>query len=106
MPAQVREDADERTKFETELREQGYGEIVDRRMEANTLNPEHAHEFDAHLLVLEGAITITAAGTERIYGAGRYFFDERGPPPQRAQRTRGGAIFGRAALSGPEISSL
>ena len=63
----------ERTKFETELREQGYGEIVDRRMEANTLNPEHAHEFDARLLVLEGAMTITAGGTERIYGAGDTF---------------------------------
>jgi quercetin dioxygenase-like cupin family protein len=63
----------ERTSFETELREQGYGEIVDRRMEANMLNPEHAHEFDARLLVLEGAMTITAAGTERIYGAGDTF---------------------------------
>jgi hypothetical protein len=40
--------------FETELREQGYAGIVDRRMEANTPNPEHVHEFDARLLVLDG----------------------------------------------------
>ena len=63
----------ERTKFETEACEQGYAEIVDRRMEANTLKPEHAHEFDARLLVLEGAIMIAAAGTERTYRAGDTF---------------------------------
>jgi quercetin dioxygenase-like cupin family protein len=63
----------ERTKFETELGEQGYAEIVDRRMEPNALNPEHAHEFDARLLVLEGAMTITAAGGERTYRAGDTF---------------------------------
>jgi quercetin dioxygenase-like cupin family protein len=73
--------------FETELREQGYAEIVDRRMEANALNPEHAHEFDARLLVLEGAMTITVDGTERIYRTGETFtmsagcrHSERGGP--------------------------
>jgi quercetin dioxygenase-like cupin family protein len=63
----------DRTVFETELREQGYVEIVDRRMEANALNPEHAHEFDARLLVLEGVMTITAEGAERTYRAGDTF---------------------------------
>jgi quercetin dioxygenase-like cupin family protein len=63
----------ERTAFETELRKQGYSEVVDRRMEANALNSEHAHEFDARLLVLEGAMTITAEGNERTYRAGDTF---------------------------------
>jgi quercetin dioxygenase-like cupin family protein len=63
----------DRTVFETELREQGYVEIFDRRMEANALNPEHAHEFDARLLVLEGVMTITAEGAERTYRAGDTF---------------------------------
>lgn len=63
----------DRTVFEMELREQGYAEIVERRMEANALNPEHAHEFDARLLVLEGTMTITAEGAERTYGAGDTF---------------------------------
>lgn len=63
----------ERTVFETQLREQGYAEIVDRRMEANALNPEHAHEFDARLLVLEGAMTIIAEGSERTYRGGDTF---------------------------------
>ncbi|MGA8759788.1 MAG: hypothetical protein WB611_26415 [Stellaceae bacterium] len=63
----------DRTVFETELRAQGYAEIVDRRMERDALNPEHAHEFDARLLVLEGAMTIAAEGTERTYRAGDTF---------------------------------
>ncbi len=62
-----------RVAFETELQEQGYAELVDRRMEANAVNPEHAHEFDARLLVLEGALTITRDGDERTYRAGDSF---------------------------------
>ena len=63
----------ERTTFEAELREQGYLEIVDRRMEADALNPEHAHEFDARLLILEGAMTVTAEGAARTYHTGDTF---------------------------------
>ena len=63
----------DRMAFETELREQGYAEVVDRQMEPNALNPEHAHEFDARLLVLGGAMTITAEGAERTYRAGDTF---------------------------------
>jgi quercetin dioxygenase-like cupin family protein len=63
----------DRTVFETELREQGYADVVDRRMEPNALNPEHDHEFDARLLILEGAVTIAAEGTEKIYRAGDTF---------------------------------
>jgi quercetin dioxygenase-like cupin family protein len=63
----------DRIAFETELRAQGYGEVVDRRMDANALNPEHAHEFDARLLVLEGAMTIASEGKERVYRAGDTF---------------------------------
>ncbi len=63
----------DRTTFEAELQQQGYAEMVDRRMEANSTNPEHAHEFDARLLVLEGAMTITAEGQQRTYRAGESF---------------------------------
>jgi quercetin dioxygenase-like cupin family protein len=63
----------DRTVFETELREQGYAEVVDRRMEPDVLNPEHDHEFDARLLILEGAVTIAAEGTEKTYRAGDTF---------------------------------
>jgi quercetin dioxygenase-like cupin family protein len=63
---------DQRT-FETELRDQGYSEVMDRRMEANSVNPEHVHDFDARLLVLEGAMMIISEGEERSYRAGDTF---------------------------------
>jgi quercetin dioxygenase-like cupin family protein len=62
-----------RAEFETELRSQGYQEIVDRQMQANETNSEHAHEFDARLLVLEGEMTITCEGEDRTYRAGDTF---------------------------------
>ena len=42
-------------------------------MAANSVNPEHAHEFDARLLVIEGAMTINAERHERTYRAGDSF---------------------------------
>jgi quercetin dioxygenase-like cupin family protein len=59
-----------REDFEKELRAHGYREVVDRRMEAGQINPEHAHEFDARLLVLEGEMTIVCDGKERTYRTG------------------------------------
>ena len=63
----------DRTEFEAALREEGYLEVADRRMEPHKTNPEHSHEFDARLLVLEGKITITCEGEERTYRAGDTF---------------------------------
>ena len=63
----------DRATFETELRDGGYGEVVDRRMPAGEVNRTHAHEFDARLLVLEGAMTIASEGGERTYRAGEIF---------------------------------
>lgn len=62
-----------RADFETELRAQGYREIVDRRMNAKATNPEHSHEFDARLLVLEGEMTVVCDGEERTYQVGDTF---------------------------------
>ena len=62
-----------RVEFENELGAQGYREVVDRRMEAGAINPEHAHEFDARLLVLEGEITIVCDGEECTYRSGDTF---------------------------------
>jgi quercetin dioxygenase-like cupin family protein len=59
-----------RAEFEHELEAQGYREVVDRRMDAGAINPEHAHEFDARVLVLEGEMTIVCDGEERTYRAG------------------------------------
>jgi quercetin dioxygenase-like cupin family protein len=62
-----------RAEFEVELREQGYTDIVDRRMQENEINSEHSHEFDARLFVLEGEMTITRGGAQRTYRAGETF---------------------------------
>lgn len=63
----------DRKAFENELQEASYGEVVDRRMEPGLVNPVHAHEFDARLLVLEGEMTIASEGSERTYRAGEIF---------------------------------
>ena len=70
----------DRTIFENGLRQQGYGEVVDRRMQPREVNPAHAHEFDARLLVLEGAMTIASEGGERSYRAGEFFAIPAGRP--------------------------
>jgi quercetin dioxygenase-like cupin family protein len=62
-----------RADFEQELEGQGYREVVDRQMEAGTVNPEHAHEFDARLLILEGEMTIVCGGEEHTYRSGDTF---------------------------------
>ena len=62
-----------RTDFESELDAQGYREVVDRRMEAGAINPEHAHECDARLLILEGEMTIECDGEEHTYRSGDTF---------------------------------
>jgi len=59
-----------RAEFETKCAAEGYGEIVDREMEADHFNGEHAHEFDAHVLVVDGEMTISRAGEPQLFRAG------------------------------------
>jgi quercetin dioxygenase-like cupin family protein len=70
----------DRTTFEAELREQGDGEMVDRRMAPREVNRGHAHEFDARVLVLEGAMTIASEGGEHTYRTGEFFAIPAGRP--------------------------
>ena len=56
--------------FEKKLAAEGYGEMVDREMEANHFNAEHAHEFDAYVLVVDGEMTIARNGKPEIFRAG------------------------------------
>ncbi|MBV8776344.1 MAG: cupin domain-containing protein [Alphaproteobacteria bacterium] len=57
-------------EFEQKCRAEGYGEIVDRRMEAHHFNPEHQHEFDACVLLVDGEMTITRNGKPEVFQAG------------------------------------
>ncbi|MDE2005839.1 MAG: hypothetical protein KGI51_04665 [Rhodospirillales bacterium] len=59
----------DRASFEAELRRDGY-EPVERRRSANETDPDHAHGFDARLLILEGAITIDCGGKAHTYRPG------------------------------------
>ena len=62
----------DRTAFEAALQRDGY-EIVARTMEPNTTNPEHAHEFDARVMVVAGEMTLARDGTSRAYHPGETF---------------------------------
>jgi quercetin dioxygenase-like cupin family protein len=59
-----------RVDFEKKLQAEGYGEMVDREMEADHFNPEHTHEFDACVLVVEGEMTIARHGKPETLRAG------------------------------------
>jgi len=56
--------------FEKKLQAEGYGEMVDRTMEANHFNAEHAHDFDACVFVVDGEITIARNGKPDTFRAG------------------------------------
>jgi quercetin dioxygenase-like cupin family protein len=56
--------------FEKKLQAEGYAEMVDRRMEPGHFNPEHEHEFDACVMVVEGEMTIARHGKPETFRAG------------------------------------
>jgi quercetin dioxygenase-like cupin family protein len=62
----------ERAAFEAELNQGGY-EIVTNSMAPNKLNDDHAHGFDAYLLVVAGEMTIASNGERRLYRTGDTF---------------------------------
>ena len=59
-----------RAEFEKKLAAEGYGETVEREMEAEHFNAEHSHEFDALLLFLGGEMTIACNGKPQTFRAG------------------------------------
>ena len=62
----------DRTAFEAELQRDGYQPIVNT-MQPGAINPEHAHDFDARLLVVAGEMTIVAEGDRTTYRVGDTF---------------------------------
>lgn len=63
----------DRDAFEAALSRDGY-QIVTNTMEPNKVNAEHAHSFDARLLVVAGAMTIARDGhPTRTYAVGETF---------------------------------
>ena len=62
----------DRTAFEAELQRDGY-QIVVNTMQPGAINSEHAHDFDARLMVVAGEMTILAEGRRSIYKVGDTF---------------------------------
>ena len=56
-------------EFEAELRREGY-QIVYGGLKAGEVNAEHAHDWDARVMVIGGEITLTRAGKAEIFRAG------------------------------------
>jgi quercetin dioxygenase-like cupin family protein len=63
----------DRPTFEASLISEGF-QVVTVTMGPDSVNAEHAHPFDARLLVAEGSMTIIRAdGPTRTYQAGETF---------------------------------
>ena len=66
------------SSFETELRNDGFGEIVNGEMKPNEVRKVHAHDYEVRGLVLEGGIVLTCDNEERSFGVGEVFTMEAG----------------------------
>ena len=62
----------DRTAFEDELQRDGY-QVVVNTMQPNVTNPEHAHDFDARLLVVAGEMTVAIGEQRTTYKIGDTF---------------------------------
>jgi quercetin dioxygenase-like cupin family protein len=55
--------------FEAELRREGY-QIFYGGLKAGEVNPDHAHDWDARVMVIGGEITLTRAGKPETFSVG------------------------------------
>jgi quercetin dioxygenase-like cupin family protein len=62
----------DRAAFEAELQREGR-EIVTVTMQPNQVKAEHAHDFDAKLMVVAGALTLGLGHASETYRAGDTF---------------------------------
>jgi quercetin dioxygenase-like cupin family protein len=67
-------------EFASKLSAEGYTEIFDRQREPSEASPEHSHEFDALLLVVEGEMTIACDGKPKTFRAGEICSVPAGSP--------------------------
>jgi quercetin dioxygenase-like cupin family protein len=70
----------ERAAFEAGLARDGFAETVERSLSPGEATPEHAHPFDARLLVLSGALLLERDGARKTYPAGAVFEVARDAP--------------------------
>ena len=57
------------SEFEADLLRQGY-QVFYGGLQAGIVNPDHAHDWDARVLVIGGEITLTRGGKSETFRAG------------------------------------
>jgi quercetin dioxygenase-like cupin family protein len=62
----------DRTAFEAELQSEGR-QVVTVTMQPNQVNPEHAHDFEARLMVVDGEMTVDYGAQRQTYATGETF---------------------------------
>lgn len=67
-----------RRVFETDLKRDGYDEILTGTTQGPKHNAEHSHPYDVKAMVIEGAITLGWEGKTQTFGPGDVFTMARG----------------------------
>lgn len=62
----------DRAAFEAELQRERR-QVVTVTMQPEQVNPEHAHDFDARLMVVAGEMTVDYGDRRQTYGTGDTF---------------------------------
>jgi quercetin dioxygenase-like cupin family protein len=57
------------SEFEADLRREGY-QVFYGGLSADHVNPDHAHDWDARVMVIGGEITLTRGGKAQTFHAG------------------------------------
>lgn len=70
----------DRKAFETELKRDGYDEILTGTTQGPKHNAEHSHPYDVKAMVIEGAITLAWEGRTQTFRPGDVFTMARGCP--------------------------
>lgn len=68
----------DRQAFETELKREGYDEILTGTTQGPKHNAEHSHPYDVKAMVVEGAITLAWDGRTQTFRRGEIFTMARG----------------------------
>ena len=68
----------DRQVFETELKRDGYDEILTGTTQGPKHNAEHSHPYDVKAMVVDGAITLAWEGKTQTFRPGEIFTMARG----------------------------
>ena len=67
----------DRAAFEAELQQEGR-QVVTVAMQPGQVNPDHAHDFEARLMVVAGEMTVDYGDRRQTYATGETFSMQRG----------------------------